>query len=234
MRLLLIGGSGQVGSLIIPRLARDHELVVYDLNPPVEDIDVEYRTGSVEDFDAMLAAMDGIDVVVYLAMNPKRDWESVATAKLAFDVNVRGLYLAWWATAEAGIRHGVHASTLSVWHKQRDRYPDESEPPDATSVYGFTKSLGEQVCRHATIDRGLSINSLRLCFPIPDDEWPVPGDGLNAIISTRASDVASAVEAALHYRDGYQIFTISGDTEQVQTPLDKAARLLGWRPTPRP
>lgn len=231
MRLLLIGGSGLVGSLIIPYLVQDHEIVVYDLNPPAAGPDVDYRPGSVEDFDGLRAAMDGIDVAVYLAMNPKRDWGSVPTAALAFDINVKGLYLAWWAAAEAGVWHGVHASTMSVYRTRPEGYPDETVPPDAAEFYGFTKTLGEQVCRHATEHRGLSINSLRLCHPRPDDEWPVPGDDLESIISTRAGDVAAAVEAALHHRDGYQTFTISGDVDQRRSQWGKAERVLGWRPT---
>ncbi len=231
MRLLLIGGSGLVGSLIIPYLIQDHELVVYDLNPPVSDLEIQYRPGSVEDFDALRAAMDGIDVVVYLAMNPKRDWGSVPTSARAFDINVKGLYLAWWAAADAGVEHGVHASTMSVYQHGPDGYPDETVPPDAQEFYGFTKALGEQVCRHATELRGLSINSLRLCHPTPDDQWPVPGDSLDAIISTRAGDVAAAVEAALHHRDGHQLFTISGDLDQRKSNWSRAERVLGWRPT---
>ncbi len=233
MRLLLIGGSGLVGSMIIPYLNQDHEIVVYDLNAPADELGVEHRPGSVEDFDGLRTAMDGIDVVVYLAMNPKRDWGSVATSARAFDINVKGLYLAWWAAAEAGVGHGVHASTMSVFRHLPEGFPDETAPPDSPEFYGFTKALGEQVCRHAVEHRGLSINSLRLCHPTPDADWPVPGDDLAAIISTRAGDVATAVEAALQHRDGYQIFTISGDLDQVRTNWTKAERVLGWRPTAR-
>jgi nucleoside-diphosphate-sugar epimerase len=231
MRLLLIGGSGLVGCLIIPYLNQDHQIVVYDLNRPAGELGVEYRAGSVEDVDGLRAAMDGIDAVVYLAMNPKQDWGSVPTSALAFDINVKGLYLAWWAAAEAGVEHGVHASTMSVYRTRPEGYPDETVPPDAQEFYGFTKALGEQVCRHATEHRGLSINSLRLCHPTADDRWPVPGDSLDAIISTRAGDVAAAVEAALHHRDGHQVFTVSGDLDQRKTNWGKAERELGWRPT---
>jgi len=234
MRLLLIGGSGLVGTLITPYLAVDHEIVVYDLVAPSADVEVGFRTGTVEDFDSLRAAMDGIDTVVYLAMNPKRGWGSVATSAVAFDVNVKGVYLAWWAAAEAGIRHGVHTSTMSVYREPRDRYPDETVPPDGVDFYGLTKAMGEQLSRHASEFRGLTINSLRLCHPIPDEEWPLPGDDVAALIATRASDLAAAYEAALHYRDGYQIFAISGDAEQRVTSLAKADRLLDWRPTPRP
>ncbi|WP_152360213.1 NAD-dependent epimerase/dehydratase family protein [Microlunatus speluncae] len=233
MRLLVIGGSGLVGSLIIPRLAQDHEVVVYDLHPPAEGPEVEFRSGSVEDFDGLRAAAAGVEAVVYLVMNPKRDWDSVGTAALAFDVNVKGLYLAWWAAAGAGVRHGVHASTLSVFEEPRDRYPDETVTPDSTGFYGFTKTLGEQVCRHAVEARGLTINSLRLCHPTPDQDWPPPGDSVQSMISTRGTDVATAFEAALHLRDGHQVITISGDAEERHTSLAKAARLLNWHPTPR-
>jgi hypothetical protein len=67
----------------------------------------------------------------------------------------------------------------------------------------------------------MSVNVLRLAWPTPDAVWPAWGrtepltpmrntDGL-LIEATAASDVACAVGAALELRDGFQIFTISGD-----------------------
>ncbi|WP_166355659.1 NAD-dependent epimerase/dehydratase family protein [Phytoactinopolyspora limicola] len=240
MKLLVLGGSGLVGSLIVPTLSQAHHVRVLDLKRPSYTASAahgfEYVTGSVDDYDAVHEAAAGMEILVYLAMSPVRGPHSPpehVRAGLAFDVNVKGPYIAYWAAADAGIHHAVHASSLSVY-PERDFYPSEADPPDSNSLYGLTKRLGEEVCRHAIQARKITVNALRLCHPIPDDEWPRPGSDHTSVIATRASDVAAAFEAALHYRDGFQAFFISGDSHERYTPLGKARQLLGWAPTPRP
>ena len=48
MQVLLVGGSGHVGSFITPYLLRHHELRVLDLHPPRHE-GVAYVAGSVTD-----------------------------------------------------------------------------------------------------------------------------------------------------------------------------------------
>ena len=59
--------------------------------------------------------------------------------------------------------------------------------------------------------------------------------GGSPIDATAASDLSSAVLAALAHRDGCQIFTISGDRSAGLWSTAKAGEVLGWGPTfPRP
>jgi nucleoside-diphosphate-sugar epimerase len=113
-------------------------------------------------------------------------------------------------------------------------------PPDACDPYGLSKRLGEEVCR-AAVDRwGQSVTVLRPAYPTPDEVWPAwafvrppmlrrTADGV-PIHGTAASDLARAVIAAIDYRDGFQVFTISGDRSAGLWSVDKAGRLLGWTP----
>ena len=59
MNLLLVGGSGLVGTAITPYLQPHHNLRVLDLNAPRHD-DVEYVEGSIADPEAVRRALDGI------------------------------------------------------------------------------------------------------------------------------------------------------------------------------
>jgi nucleoside-diphosphate-sugar epimerase len=59
---------------------------------------------------------------------------------------------------------------------------------------------------------------------------PQAADG-TPIHGTAATDLARAVLAAIDYRDGFQIFTISGDDSARLWSTAKARRLLGWVPT---
>jgi|SRR5579875_121569 len=230
MQLLVIGGSGRVGTMVLPHLAEHHRIRVLDLVPPAPG-PWEYRSGSVEDIDAIAAGLDGVDALVYMAMNPQSDWGSVATVGAAFDVNVKGVYLALWAAANRGIPHAVYISSLSVYEPRQIHYPDDAVPPDALDFYGLTKRLGEEVCRARVAESGITVTALRLCFPTADDAPPPTEPVFRATTYTRAYDVARAILAALEYRNGFDAITISGDAAEKLTSLRKADEVLGWTPT---
>lgn len=230
-RLLVVGGSGLVGGMVVPVLARQHRVRVFDLRPPAPVSGVDYHAGDVTDFPALQAAAAGIDALVYLAMNPKQPVRAPATVAAAFDVNVKGVHLALWAAHQARVPHAVHASSLSVFRVRNGRFPDDAATPDARDYYGFTKRLGEEVCRTAVARWGLTVTALRLCFPVPDEQWPPStGNERDRAIATRGSQVAAAIEAALRHRDGFQAITISGDQEGRFSSPEPARRLLGWPP----
>jgi nucleoside-diphosphate-sugar epimerase len=241
MRVLIVGGSGYVGGLVLPRLAQRHAIRVLDRRPPAERPDtVEYRDGSATDYADLRRAAEGMDAVVHCAMG-SHAWDTPGGAADSFDVNVKSVHLTLLAAREARAPHAVYISSMSVYRDLTARRLDESVPPDATDVYGLTKRLGEQVCQAATTEWGLSVNVLRLTWPTPDALWPAWGvpeqpelchaaDGA-LIEATAATDLAAALLAALDHRDGYQLFTISGDRSARLWSTAKARDVLGWAPT---
>ena len=233
MRVLLIGGSGRVGSLVLPHLAENHSVRVFDLNPPVEG-SWEYVEGNAGDSDALRAALAGMDAVLYMAMGALR-WKTDEGTVSAFDVNVRNVYLTLRAASEAGIGHAVYTSSMSVYKNLRERYfENEDIPPDETRLYGLTKRMGEEVCRSAVDQWAMTANALRLCLPVPEEKWYAETKPGVPTIATTGPDVARALDAALSFRDGFQAFMISGDYENRIMNMDKAKRLLGWEPLARP
>jgi nucleoside-diphosphate-sugar epimerase len=238
MRVLLVGGSGYVARLLLPELARRHQVRVLDLRPAPEG--VEYLAGDATDVEVLCRAAEGMDAVLHCAM--AWEWQTPAGLADAFDVHVKSVHFTLFAAHEAGVPHVVHISSMSVYRDLEDRSLDGSEPPDATDIYGLTKRLGEQVCAAGAAEWGLSVNVLRLAWPTPDDVWPLwgvrgepplqryAGNG-RPIEATAASDLARAVLAALELRDGLQTFTISGDRSAGLWSTAKARDLLGWQPT---
>jgi nucleoside-diphosphate-sugar epimerase len=234
MKVLVTGGSGIVGALVVPILARTHEVRVYDLRPPQNE-GIDYFQGDVTDFDALARAMVGVDALLYLAMGNLK-WDELSGHVTAFDVNVKGVHLALKAAHEAGVTQAVYASSMSVYGDDlMQRYFDtEDVPPDSTGLYGFTKRLGEEVCQNAALAWGMHVNALRLCFPQAEERWKNDAVKGTPTIATTAEDVARAMAAALAYRDGFQAFMISGDYENKIMNMGKAKRLLGWKPLARP
>jgi nucleoside-diphosphate-sugar epimerase len=235
MKLLVIGGSGNVGSMVVPILANRHEVRVFDLNPPRTE--VEYIAGNIGDFAALRSAADGRDALVYMAMGPLPGFGEPDNAALHFDVAVKGLYLALRAAHDAGIDHAVFTSSMSVFHESfpltgmpTEPYPDETVAPDSTNFYGMAKRCGEEVCRAAVAESGMSVVALRLCHPVANEEWP-PERPDKAAFGTSGRDTADAILRALEYRGhGFEPFGISGDTTGRYVSTDKARRVLGWSP----
>jgi nucleoside-diphosphate-sugar epimerase len=240
MRVLVIGGSGYVASLVLPALSQRHAIRVLDLRSPAADIDAEHIIGSATEYADLRRAVEGVDAVIHCAMGG-HEVSRPAGAVEAFDVNVKSVHLVLLAARDAGVRHAVYISSLSVYRDVTQRRVDETVAADATDLYGLTKRLGEQVCFAAAAEWELSVNVLRLAWPTPDDVWPAWGrwkrprrfhtaDG-TLIQATRASDVSRAVLAALEHRDGCQVFTITGDQSARLWSTEKARSLLNWSPT---
>ena len=237
MRILLVGGSGYVGEMVTPLLSRRSAVRIYDLRPAASER--EYVRGDATDYAALLAAMTDVGAVVHCAM-AAQDGTSPDVAAAAFDVNVKSVHQTLSAAHHARVPHLVYISSMSVYQDPVTRQLDESTAPDASDVYGLTKRLGEEVCRAAALEYGISVNILRLAWPTPDRDWPAwgrlrPPAGLRlpdgtAACATAATDVAAAITAALDYRDGLQTFIVSADELGGRWNTAKTRTLLGWQP----
>lgn len=234
MRVLAIGGSGYVGQLTLPLLPERFAIRIFDLQPPASHTG-EYVEGDVLDIPAVRNAAEGCNALLYMAMG-HRDHSSPEGILAAFRSSVTGVYTALYAAHQAGIAHAVYTSSMSVYADLEGRhFQDEEIVPDCRHIYGFTKRLGEEVCRNAAQEWGMSVNALRLCHPQADSEWYSRARVGVPTIATAATDVARSLEAALDYREGgFHAFMISGDYAQRTMNMSKASHLLGWAPLARP
>ena len=243
MKVLLIGGSGHVGTMITPYLAREHELRVFDMRPPTHKL--EYVPGSVTDEAAIRRAIDGVDTFIWLVMkSPQGGSVTDQTPQVIVDnyaVNNMGLHLFLWLAQGAGIKRGVYTSTMSVHHRERDFYTSEEDTPyDTPSAYGLSKGFGEQICRYFARWFGMNLIGLRITGPRTREQWlaeranPAAFDGKAKIYVTDEEDLATAYLAALRaVQTGHGRFDavfITGDETGNAHNMSKAKRLLGWEP----
>ncbi len=242
MKVLLVGGAGNVGTWTAPYLRPHHELRVLDLRSPRAE-GVEYVEGSIADPEALKRALDGVDTFVNMVMqNPTDPFSNRATVddiNRNYQVNTLGLHLLLQTASEMGVLSGVHTSTFTVHARNRNWFAGEEETPlDNPGVYGLTKGLGERICRYFCREFGMSIAALRITGPRDRAGWiegrKIPAEDPAHLWVTDESDLASAYLAAIDFAKGrsgrFDAFFIAGDETGQEVNLAKANQLLGWAP----
>lgn len=244
MKVLLVGGSGLVGSFVTPYLRRQHEVRVLDVRPPAYD-DIDFIEGSITSVDDLRRALHGVDAFVDLVMKSPQGGstteQSVDVITDNYLVNTFGLHLLLHTAHELGVRRGVYTSTLSVHHRARSNFPaEELVPLDTPSVYGLTKGFGELICRYFAQWFDMNLIALRISAPRTREQWieerrggPPVFEGVR-LFPTDEEDLANAYLGALdavqvgHGR--FDAVFVVGDEHEEEHNLSKAERLLGWKP----
>lgn len=218
MNLLLVGGSGLVGTAITPYLQPHHTLRVLDLNAPRHD-DVEYVEGSIADPEAVRRALDGMDSFITMAMKGGQGgFDRHHTMEQAIDnytVNCLGHHVLLLTAFEMGITRGIYTGTMSVHNRHRTWYPSEAEVPlDGPNVYGLTKGLTEEICRYFAREYDMNLLVYRITGPCNRamfiDRIKNPPGGPK-LYYTDEEDMAEAYLAGLRFLDRAGGGPVGGD-----------------------
>ncbi len=165
--VLVTGATGEVGRGVLPWLQERFELRLLSLDPPGDD--PRRLQADLLDWDALSAAMHGVEAVLHLAIASGHSgvYEDDACNDRRFDVNVKGTYHVFEAARCAGVRRIVHVSSLMVvWgHGCAAPVPGDA-PPRPVGVYALTKALSEQIARHYADAHGLEVITLRIAAPL--------------------------------------------------------------------
>jgi UDP-glucose 4-epimerase len=144
------GGCGFVGRHLVRRLrALDKRVVVLDLaDPPYLPTDdhVRYCRVDLLDYDAVVRALTGVDVVFHLAGNASGTL-SVEQPRLDFQINALGTCNVGNAVDEVGARRLVYLSSAIVYGPPRATPMPEDHPTTPFLPYGASKLSGELTLR---------------------------------------------------------------------------------------
>jgi nucleoside-diphosphate-sugar epimerase len=145
---LVVGGAGYIGSVLARELlAAGHRVRVLDsllydngasIAALVEDPRFEFLHGDVRSTDDVAAATEGIDDVVILAALVG-DPVCKGNPELAREVNLGGARNVLDASAEAGVKRMVFASTCSNYGLRTDEPATETDELHPLSLYAETK-----------------------------------------------------------------------------------------------
>ncbi|MFW5686082.1 MAG: NAD-dependent epimerase/dehydratase family protein, partial [Spirochaetota bacterium] len=108
MRVLLTGGTGNVGGAAVDRLVADgHEVTVIGRRAGLEVPGAAYLQADINDFDRLVSVMRGFDAIVHLAAHGSPFGQP---GREVFRVNDLGTFNVYEAAAECGITRVVSAS----------------------------------------------------------------------------------------------------------------------------
>ncbi len=213
-RIAITGADGNVGRQALAAFdGTDHEIT------PITHSETEDLDGvvlDVTDYDALLEALAGHDIVVHLAANPspEADWASVS------EVNIDGTYNVYEAATETGLDRVVFASTNHTTNMYNTADPTEPEsmvetpdvvdpddPPRPDSYYGVSKVAGEALGSYYADRHGLDVVHVRIGWLLDEDDlretqnegdaharyaramWLSPRDCRNAIRGATTADL---------------------------------------------
>ncbi len=142
MKIVLIGGSGFVGTHLIDRLLEIPGIDVLNIDKNnSEKYPQRTRIGNVMDWQTLAHHSKGGDVVVLLAAEHRDD---VSPFSLYYDINVEGMRNTLKAMDANGIKRLVFTSSVAVYGLDRDN-PNESSAIEPFNHYGRSKWQAEQV-----------------------------------------------------------------------------------------
>ncbi len=262
MKVLVTGGAGFIGSNIADAfLSSGHEVrILDDLSTGfIENVPAraELIEGEVSDLQAVIKAVDGIELVFHLAAH-RAVLRSVEDPLATDTANTHGTLTVLKSALDAGVRRVVYASSSSVYGLNPPMPTPESATPQPRSPYAVTKLAGEHYCRVFAELYGMETVAFRyfnvfgprqrpdsayaaviplFVEALKNGEQPiVHGDGGQSRAFTYIDDVVRANQAAAAAPAEMcrgQIYNIAGDASySLLDLLDALGRIMGVTPRP--
>lgn len=240
MRTLVTGGAGFIGSHIVDRLI-DNNIETYVLvsgfrsskHPSIVNRDANIIKGDLRDYDTLMAATKGIDVVFHLGGIFSHYCDKYPD--MAIDVNIKGMWNLKRVCTFNGVGRIIFASSSFVYGDltKSCEYLNEEYPTNAKDLLGITKLTGEKILKASHPDQ-VNYTIFRL-FNVygprqyPDDLYTsvistwikkaldgkpleIHDDGTQSLDFVYVRDVADAFILALDERAKNETFNVGSGT----------------------
>jgi nucleoside-diphosphate-sugar epimerase len=168
MKILITGGTGNVGRTTVARLVRNgHTVRVIGRRADIAIEGAEYAPCDITDFDALREQVRGMQGIVHLAAIP---YPAGGPPQQIFDINCRGTFNVYQAAVEEGIDRISCASSINAlgYNYGTVSFPlsyfpiDEEHPTYTTDAYSFSKEITEAIAGYFWRRERISSVNLRL------------------------------------------------------------------------
>ncbi len=222
-RVLITGAAGAIGTQLRrsgpamgEKIRLSDRVPCADLQPHEED-----RVCELSDFNAVMGIVEGCDAIVHMGgRSADGPWEDVLPASIV------GTYNIYEAARRNSVRRVIYASSVhAVGFYERNQTIDASAPTKPDTLYGVSKTFGENLSSYYWNKFGIETVALRIgsCFPEPTDRR-------HLITWLSYRDCRRLVELSLSAeRVGHTIaFATSNNSQRFWD--NSAASVLGYKP----
>ncbi|MDO8618919.1 MAG: UDP-glucose 4-epimerase GalE [Candidatus Daviesbacteria bacterium] len=178
MKILVTGGAGFIGSHINKLLLdAGHQVVVVDNlskgHQELVDTRAEFIKADINDGEAMVSALQGVDWVIHLAGFIEVPL-SVKDPLTFAQNNVMGSIALFESMVKAGVKKIVFSSTAVVYGAPKTLPLTENMPLSSTNPYGASKIADEQFLSSYHTLHGFDVVILRYFNPYGPNEMHQP------------------------------------------------------------
>ncbi len=225
MSIMIIGGTGFIGSRLADRLVgRGEKVICFDLYPAPQKIShlgdqAKLVVGDITRIEDIIAAIKKFQVEKIVNLAYMLGSESEANPHLAVRINVMGMNNVFESARLMGITHVVYASSIAVYGLQTsfgERPVTEMDDCHPTLIYGAHKLWNEFMAKKYMERYGMTIPGLRIAAV----GGPGRKTGFSAWASTYVDGPALGKPAKIHYRsDQKTLITYVADAAEMFTRL---------------
>jgi nucleoside-diphosphate-sugar epimerase len=163
MKVLVVGGAGEVGKYLIKDFSRHgHDVVVLDQATKTEEMEklsVTYLQGNLLDGALINSIVKGRDVIIHLA------WSFADDPNTIFGEDIKGHINLLEAASSSGVKCFIYTSTATVYGRAVSHPVTEAHPcliGDARKpLYALGKFTAEELCKFYHKERGLPVTIFR-------------------------------------------------------------------------
>ncbi len=218
MTIFVIGGTGFIGTRVIPLLvARGESVVCMDINPHTANFSahgakVKVVRGDVTQFDDVINQMQasGADRVMNLSYNLGQELPPHIATKL----NIVGMDNCFEAARILKIKHTVYASSLAVNGQQKhfgDRPVTEDDLHRGENQYAMHKSFNEWQAKDYVAKYGMTLTGIRPANVTGPDKVRGSVDHVNIVTRPARGEAiefpfADAMRCPIHVDDIAEVF----------------------------
>ncbi len=221
MNILVVGGSGFIGSTLMKRLLdHGHNVRNFDIAQS-RSFGSLTTIGDIRNLEALTRAFEGIGIIYNLAAEHRDD---VTPVSLYYDVNVQGSKNILQAAEINGIKKIIFTSTVAVYGLNKPN-PDEASPTKPFNHYGrskleaekiFTEWVGKSGSRVLTILRPVVVfgegnrgNVFNLIKQIQSNKFMMVGLGNNRKSMAYVGNIAEFLVKAMEFEPGKHLFNFA-------------------------
>ena len=218
MRILLTGGSGDLGKVLGYQLQKNNKILRYDIRNPSDSFG-QFIEGSILDRETLKNNFSGVDCIVHIAAwHGYHEFTKQKNVYDFWDLNVTGTFNIFQAALDNNIKNIILISSESI--------------SDKNGIYGWTKLLSEQIAQRFFDNYHLNVLTLRPRAFIPYWNQEVYKSYLEWVKwywkgAVHINDVAQAVI------QGIELLTNNSLSHHLVLPVDGAYEytsfdLLNW------